>query len=343
MKEPNSSHANPREELQQYLRAPLAQQLIYLAVKLGIPDLLRSGARSADDLAQAADVRASALRRVLRGMVSVGLLTEESDATFGLTLMGELLQKSYPGSLYDDALIAGELFPAWCGLIHSVQTGETAFNHVFKDSLFSHFAQHPTLEHAFNRQMAGMTDGIAAAVINIYDFSEVQTIIDIGGGYGTLLTAILERYPAAHGTLFDLPPVVASARKQIMPDAVRAQCDFVAGNFFSAVPKGGDVYLLQVVIHDWNDGQAVSILANCAAAMHKHSRILLIERILPERVSDAPAVVQGDINMLVLTGGRERNVIEYQRLLAGAGLELLHVIPTQSQWSIIEGCRRCDP
>ena len=151
-----------REQLQQHLRAPHAPQLIYLAVKLGIPDLLRDGPRSSADLAPLVHAHAPALHRVLRGMVVIGLLNEEDDGCFALTPQGALLQQNHPDSLYDDALITGELYPVWCGLLQTVQTGTTAFDAVFGCGLFSYFANHPTLEASFNRQMAGMTRAIVS-------------------------------------------------------------------------------------------------------------------------------------------------------------------------------------
>jgi hypothetical protein len=326
-------------QLQQHLTAPQAPQLIYLAVKLAIPDLLRDGARSAADLAEYTRVHAPTLYRVLRGMVVLRLLSEEPNAAFAVTPLGALLQRDHPDSLYDDALITGELAPAWYGLLQTVQTGATAFNAVFGEGLFTYVAANPTLEASFNRHMAGMTQTIATAVVAAYDFAGAQTIIDIGGGYGTLLLSILRRYPAARGVLFDLPNVVASARERLSSDPVGARCICVPGDFFAAVPDGGDVYLLEVVIHDWDDAAATRILVNCARAMHGQSRLVLVERLLPEWVLDDPAAIHGDLNMLVLTGGHERTLAEYQRLLAAAGLKLVRHIPTQSAWWVIEAMR----
>jgi hypothetical protein len=230
--------------------------------------------------------------------------------------------------------------PAWSGLLRSVQTGKPAFDAVFGQGLFTYAADHPELKQGFNRQMAGMTTAIARAVLKAYDFSGVATVVDIGGGYGTLLVRILAEYPAIQGVLFDLPAVITSAREEIAASSVGARADCVPGDFFQAVATDGDLYVLQVVIHDWDDAAAVGILTNCARAMRDDSRIILIERLLPEQALDAPAVIQGDLNMPVLTGGRERNAREYDQLLRAAGLERTQIVPTQSQWSVIEGKRR---
>jgi hypothetical protein len=332
-----------REELQQQIRAPLEPQLIYLAVKLGIPDLLRDGSQSSLELAQQAGVHAPSLHRVLRGMTILGLVCEEADHRFSLTAKGMLLQRDHPATLADDALITGELLPAWGGLLPSVQTGKPAFDTVFGQGMFTYAVDHPELEQSFNRQMAGMTTTIAQAVLKAYDFSGVTTVVDIGGGYGTLLVRILAEYPAIHGVLFDLPAVITSAREYLATSSVGTRADCVPGDFFQAVPAGGDMYVLQVVIHDWDDAAAVRILTNCARAMHDDCRIVLIERLLPEKALDAPAVIQGDLNMLVLTGGCERTARDYDQLLSAAGIELTQIVPTQSQWSLIEGKRRRIP
>jgi hypothetical protein len=337
------SSAALRDELQQQIRAPLEPQLIYLAVKLGIPELLHDGPQSSLDLAQQAAVHAPSLHRVLRGMALLDLVREEADHCFSLTAKGALLRRDHPETLADDALITGELLPAWGGLLHAVQTGKPAFDTIFGQGLFAYAADHPELEQGFHRQMAGMTTAIAQAVLKAYDFSGVATMLDIGGGYGTLLVRVLAEYPAIQGVLFDLPAVVTSAREHLATSSVGARIDCVPGDFFQAVPTGGDLYVLQVVIHDWDDAAAMSILTNCARAMRDDSRILLIERLLPAQALEAPAVIRGDLNMLALTGGRERTAREYDQLLGDAGLEITRVVPTQSQWSVIEGKRRCLP
>ncbi len=329
-----------REELRQQTRAPLEPQLIYLAVKLSIPELLRDGPQNSADLAQQLAVHAPSLHRALHGMAILDLVREEGEQRFSLTARGALLQRDHPESLADDALITGELLPAWGGLLRSVQTGEPAFDTIFGQGLFSYAADHPELEQSFNRHMAGMTATIAQAVTQAYDFSAVARIVDVGGGYGTLLLRILAAYPAIRGVLFDLPAVIASARNYLAASSVGARADCVPGDFFHIVPAGADLYILQVVIHDWDDAAALRILTTCARAMRDDSRILLIERLLPERAVDAPAVIQGDLNMLVLTGGRERTAQEYDQLLTAAGLERTQIVATQSQWSVIEAKRR---
>jgi O-methyltransferase domain len=222
----------------------------------------------------------------------------------------------------------------------AVQTGKPAFDTIFGQGLFSYVADNPELEQSFNRHMAGMTAAIARAVVAAYDFTALNTIVDVGGGYGTLLLRILAEYPAIRGVLFDLPAVISSAHEYLAASSVGARAECVPGDFFQAVPAGGDLYLLQVIIHDWDDAAALRILTTCAHAMCDDSRILLIERLLPERAVDAPAVIQADLNMLVLTGGRERTVQEYDQLLSAAGLERTQIVPTQSQWSMIEAKRR---
>jgi hypothetical protein len=326
-----------REQLEQYLRTPMAPQLVYVAAKLGIADLLQDGPKYSAELAHQVGAHAAVLHRILRAMVSIGLLTEQEDGRFHLTPMGEFLQGTHSGSLRDDAIVYGEEFRAWGGLLHTVETGETAFDHVFGIGMFTHFAQNPALELHFNRYMAKMTAEIATAVVAAYDFSLIHTLVDIGGGYGTLLTAILTAHPSMQGILFDLPQVLERARRHLAEIECAARCTLVPGSFLESVPAGGDAYILQVVIHDWDDEHALQILEHCRAVIKAHGTLLLVERLMPKRVVQAPEVIQGDINMLVLTGGRERTESEYYRLLATAGFQVTGIIPTHLQWSVIEG------
>lgn len=311
-----------------------------LAVKLGIPEMLRDGPQSSLALAQQAAVHAPSLHRALRGMTILGVVREKADTRFSLTVTGRLLLRDHPETLADDALITDELFPAWCGLLRAVQTGKAAFDTVFNQRLFTYAADHPELEQSFNPQMAGLTAAIAQAVLAAYDFSGINTVVDIGGGYGTLLLPILTAYPTIHGVLFDLPAVFTSARVALATSCIGRRTTYIAGDFFQAIPADGDLYVLQVVIHDWDDAAAVRILTNCARAMRDDSRVVLIERLLPEQALVAPAVIQADLNMLVLTGGRERTAREYEQLLSATEFDLTQIVPTATQWSVIEAKRR---
>lgn len=192
----------------------------------------------------------------------------------------------------------------------------------------------------FNAGMGAMSAAVAGAVVAAYRFADAARIVDVGGGQGGLLAAILGAAPGSRGVLFDLPEVVATAPAVLGAAGVLERCEIVGGDMFAAVPEGGDLYVLKSVIHDWDDRRAVSVLTNCRRAMDgREARLLLVERVLPERMEPTPAAQShalGDLNMLVRTGGIERTESGFRRLLGEAGLRLLRVLPTASHVSLVE-------
>jgi len=314
--------------------------LLYVAAKLGLADLLANGPRSSAELARSLGAHAPSLHRILRGLVVLGVCAEEEDGRFGLTALGTCLHTGMPESFRGSVILCGEeSVGAWCGLHHSAMTGETAFDHVFGMSSWEHRVQHPELNEYFN---AGLREGAtqaAGAILAAYDFSSFRTIADVGGGHGALLTAILKAHPSATGILFDQSHVVAGSRPYLEVAGVAARCQVVGGSFFERVPEGADAHILKSVIHDWDDEQGLAILRNCHRALGPPGRLLLVERVMPARAEHAPEVIWGDVNMLAMTGGRERSEVEYRALLAAAGFTLARVIPTRSGLSVIEGVR----
>jgi SAM-dependent methyltransferase len=310
--------------------------LIYIAAKLGLPDLLADGPQSSDALARAIGAHPPSLHRIMRGLVALGVFSEGDDGRFGLTALGACLPRETPGSLHTAAIVWGEQFVgAWGGLLHSALTGETAFNHVFGRSIWEIWPQHPE----FNQLLVQATTQVATAVLAVYDFSSFSSIADVGGGHGALLAAILKMHPAATGLLFDQPHVVAEARPYLEAAGVATRCRVVGGNFFEHLPEGADLYILKTVIHDWDDEESRAILRQCHRALQGPARLLLIERVMPARVEQAPEVILSDLHMLAMGGGRERTAAEYRALFAAAGLALTRVIPTSSPFSLIEGIR----
>jgi hypothetical protein len=305
--------------------------LLYVAAKLGLADLLADGPRSSAELARSLGAHAPSLHRVMRGLVMLGVCSEEHDGRFNLTTLGTWLRADAPGSLRGWAILCGEEHVgAWGGLLHSAMTGGTAFNRVFGMSGWEHRQQHGT---------AWATGSILAA----YDFSSFRTVADVGGGHGMLLAAILKAYPSVAGILFDQPHVVAGALSHLEAAGVAARCKVVGGSFFDRMPDGADVHILKHVIHDWDDDRGLAILRNCHSASKEQGTLLLIERVMPVRVEEDPDVIMTDLHMLALTGGRERSEGEYGALLAASGFRLKRVIPTKSGFSIIEGVRADDP
>lgn len=305
-------------------------QLVYVAAKLGIADHLHDGPRSSEDIATASGVNAFALRRVMRGLVNRGILREEIDGKFALTSTGECLKSDSEDDVRGIAINIGELlYGAWGELLYSVKTGKPAFERIHGMKWFEYLKKHPDHARIFDRGMAKDTAHTAAMLSQVYDFSNIRTIADIGGGQGILLSTLLQNNPHMNGILYDRDDVIASAN-------LVDRCELVVGDFFENVPTGCDAYLLKSIIHDWDDEQAIRILKNCRAAMNNHARLLLVEPVMPERVNDFSLAVEMDLGMLLLLNGRERTAQEYKELLWSAGFELTEIIPVSEPFSVIE-------
>ena len=330
----------PAAALSQLLRGSLVTQLIYVAATLGIADLLHRGPQSSHDLAAAVGVHAQALYRVLRALASLGIFAETQPGHFALTPLAEPLRSDVPFSLRASARFYGERW--WwqaCGdLLHSVRTGGPAFDHIHGRGLFAYLAQASDAATVFNEHQTNMTLQDAAAVVSTYDFTAYRTIVDVGGGHGALAAAILQSSPATTMVLFDQASVIEGARQRPRPPVVAERCTLVPGDFFEAVPPGGDAYVLKDIIHDWDDERATMILRNCHRVMVDPShvrRLLIIEKVISP--GNAPfAGKLTDITMLLIAGGRERTAEEYQALLTGAGFTLTKIVPTRSPASVIE-------
>jgi len=260
---------------------------------------------------------------------------EEEDGRFGVTPLAGYLQTGVPGSLRAFALLQEYQYRTWGEVLHSLQSEETAFKRIFGQELFPYLTKHPAAAAVFNAAMTDMTLQVAAAVVAAYDFTQFGTLVDVGGGSGSLLMAILSANPVLRGLLFDVPHVVEEARKRIMAAGLAERCRVEAGDFFQAVPPAGDAYLLKWIIHDWDDAQSVTILKNCHRAMAKNGRLLLVEAVIPR--GNMPFFHKFiDLTMLVAVGGHERTEVEYHDLLEAAGLRLTSITPTQSEMSVIE-------
>lgn len=318
-----------------------ASQVIYVAARLGVPDLLAGEPRTAEELAEALHVDAGALQRVLHALAALGLLAHLSESRYALTGSGTRLRADAPGSLRAVALLAGERsYRAWGGLLHSVQTGETAFRHVFGMGTFEYMTAHPEIAGFYNEAMAAGATERAAAVVAAYDFSGGGTVVDVGGGHGALLVAILSAHPAVRGVLFERESVIGGARARIEAAGLGARCAVVAGDFFQSIPGDGRLYLLSHIIHNWDDRRSGMILANCRAAMSPRAKLLVLEQVLPERFEPSREAVQAsmaDLHMLAITGGQERTTGEYRRLFAAAGFTLTSVIGTAVAECLVEG------
>ncbi|MBA2448838.1 MAG: methyltransferase [Chloroflexi bacterium] len=332
--------AQAQAALQQMSNGYWATQIIYVAAKLGIADLLKDGPRGIHALAESTETHAPSLYRLMRALAGLGVFRENEAGEYETTALGRCLASGSPGALRARTILNGEdWYTGWGGLLHSVRTGETAFDHIAGRSFFEHLAANAEAAAVFNEAMASSTEGAARAVADAYDLSQSKTIVDVGGGTGAFLAGILQANPWARGVLFDRPNVVAAAGGLLTRAGVADRCDVVAGDFFEAVPGGGDVYILSWIIHDWDDDRGVTILKNCRRAMADNARLLVIEQVIPP--GNQPSLGKlYDLHMLVLSGGRERREDEYRALLAAADLQLARIIPTDVPRSVIEALPR---
>ena len=326
-----------RDALAEKITANWISQAIYVACKLEIADRLAGGPCSIDDLATACDCDADSLFRVLRALSSIGIFEETQDRCFGLTSQAEYLKTDSSESLRPLALLMGsEIYHTFGHLLHSVKTGEIAFDAVYGQPYFDYLSDHPEAAAVFDAAMSSSHGHKSEAIIDAYNFSDFPLIADIGGGNGSTLAAILERNPNSRGVLFDLPHVVERARQQFESCGLAERCSFVGGNFFDSIPAGADLYLLRHILHDWNDERAQQILTNCANAMSRDSHLVAVDGVIPPG-NDPMGTKLLDLTMMLIPGGRERTKVEFQTIYEKAGLKLERILPTQHEISLIEG------
>ncbi len=318
---------------------------IYVAAKLGVADLLRDGAKTSEELAVATGTDASSLYRVMRVLASAGVFALEDNGRFALNAVALTLLTDVAVSLRGWAIeqLGGEHYQAWGDVMHSVRTGSIAFDHVFGKSAWAYRSEHPESARDFDEAMASFVGVHNDAVLASYPFATLRKVVDVGGGEGKLLAALLQANRETEGVLFELPHVAEKARRRIAQAGLTARCEVVAGDVFESVPPGGDAYLLSRVIHDWDDDRAVAILRNCRRAMTSTSRLIIVERVIPPRIEQSmamQALVVSDLNMMVMNGGRERTEAQYRALLEAAGFALTTVVATGTAMSVIEGVPR---
>ncbi|MGH3769934.1 MAG: methyltransferase [Pseudonocardiaceae bacterium] len=328
----------PAVALHQLTRGALVSQAISVFARLGIADALATGPRDAEEIAEPTGAHGPTLYRLLRALSVVGVVAELEDRRFALTAFSEMLRSGVPGSLRDRATIIGLPFyrDPWTDLYETIQTGESAFDRVHGTKLFDYLAEHHEDAAVFDTAMSSISTTLSGGIVEAYDFTHFSTVVDVGGGRGGLLAAILAANPHLQGVLFDKPAVIAGAEEVIASAQVADRCKMMSGDFVDSVPEGGDVYLLNNVIHNWGDDHAVQILGRCRAAMANTGCVLLAELVLPEDTAPSMAKL-ADLGMLIMTsGGRERTEAEYRTLFDGAGLRLTRVVPSTGLVSLLE-------
>lgn len=311
-------------------------QAIYVAAHLGIADLLAHGPCTAEELAEQTHTESGALYRVLRALASVGIFAQDAQHRFSQTPLSEPLRSDAVQSQRAFAIMMGaEFYETWGKLLHSVQTGEFGFHARFGMPFFEYMIKNPERHRIYDAAMTGVHGAETEPMLDACDFSSFRRVVDIGGGNGSVLTAILNRHPLLEGILFDLPAVAERAVPFIADSGLSGRCQVTGGDFFSSVPAGADAYLMRHIIHDWEDDEAVTILRNFREAMSSGGRILVVETVIPP--GNEPSFGKWLDLMMLLVGGRERTEEEYRAIFSAAGLKLNRIIPTSSPVSVIEG------
>lgn len=312
-------------------------QLIYVAAKLKLADLLEDGPRHVDDLSNEAGAHAPNLYRVMRFLAGLGIFTEIEPRIFALTPMADVLRTKSPVSQRNLALLMGSEFHnlAWSNIMHPVLTGESAFKNKFGQDFFSYLEKNSESRDILQGVMSMSSEYEADELCNAYDFSAFQTVVDVGGGRGMLIAKILEKYEALQGVLFDSPFVVEDARASLTGLNLGNRLSIIGGDFLKLVPEGGDLIILKRVIHDWDDDSAVVILKNCCKALPQNGRLIIAEQVIqPDNEPSFGKMT--DMEMLVMSeGGKERTLEEFKQLMEQSGLRLRRVIESRS-YSILE-------
>jgi hypothetical protein len=314
-------------KLREMVTAAWTSQALYVAAKLGIADLLAAGPRSADELAAATKCHPGALYRLLRALASVGVFTEVEPRRFGMTPLAEGLQTEVSGSARHLAIWYGEdVFRAWADALHSFRTGEPAFDHVFGMSMWEHFARNPESSEHFNIGMGARRWQDQRPLVDSFDFGKIKRLVDVGGGQGSMLAAILNAHHAMEGVLVDLPSALEGAPALLAEAGVSDRCTIVAGSGLDPLPQGGDAYMFSSVLHALDDAQAHATLTRVREAIAPSGRVLIVERVLAP--GDQPHFGKlVDLVMLLMNGGRERTEREFGELLAGSGFRLERTVP----------------
>lgn len=312
-------------------------QAITVAADLGVADALSDGPLPIDELARRVGADQDALHRLLRALISRGVFRQRRDGRYDLSPLGETLRSAGPVSMAGAARFYGspQHHEHWSALADSVRTGKAAVPALRGVDFFEYAATNPEYGEKFNQAMTSSSELALAPVVAAYDFSPYSTIVDVGGGHGRLLAAVLAATPTARGVLFDRPEVVANAPTLLGERNVADRVEVVAGSFFDRIPTGGDAYVLKHIIHDWCDDDAVRILRNVRAATETSATVLLVEFVIPTHQRESLGK-WADLEMLLCVGGRERTEAEFGQLLGRAGFRLTRVVQTASPVSVVE-------
>lgn len=305
--------------------------------ELNIADAIASGSHSADEIASDLGLNPGTLARLLRYLSSIGLLEGQANSEYSLTPMGEMLRTDVPGSFNSMAQIFGSDYgaAAAANLAHSIRTGEPAFDAAHGVGIFDYIQPREKDRQLFYSAFTGLSTAQAPVIAAAYDFQAFDSIVDVGGGYGYLLLEILKLHDHPTGILYDLEQVIKDAEPLIADEGLADRCSIVAGDFFESVPSGASAYVMKLILHDWNDDQAATILERCRSAMAPGGKVVVIDMVVPEG-PDYGLTLNADLNMMVLTEGRERTEEDFNSLGSASGLRVASITPTATSLSVIE-------
>lgn len=327
----------PMEALMQLLFSVFTSRAVTFAADAGIADLLRDGPRSAGEIAEQLGYREEPVYRVLRALTVPGVFEEHPERRFALTPISQHLRSDGPGSVQALAAHFGfaSFWHALAEIEHTMKTGGPSFEKANGAAVWDYFKQHPRESSVFDRAMTEASSSTAKPVATAYDFSDIRQLVDVGGGRGGLLAAILQQYPDLQGTLYDQEHVVEGAPALLREAGVEDRVTVEGGSFLDRVPEGADAYIMKAIIHDWDDAHSVKILRNCREAMAPDGRILVVNRVVTDQLQSDTAKI-ADLVMMIIAGGKERTKEEFSELLTAAGLKLVRIVPTDSIVSVIE-------
>jgi hypothetical protein len=329
----------PQATIMHLSMGAMVTQAIYVATKLSIADILADGQKHVDQISHEADAHSPSLYRVMRTLSSLGIFNETQPRTFANTPLSEVLRADVPGSMRNSMIFMGEPwhFNVWGNMLHSARTGGTAWKETYGEEVFDWIAKQPEASEIFNGCMSELSAGAAPAIVDGYDFSGIDTLADIAGGHGYLLSQILKANPNMKGILFDMEHVISGAAEMLRSFGVEDRVETVSGDFFAEVPAA-DAYIMKHIIHDWDDERSIKILKTIHQAMKGDGKVLLAEMVIPEGNEPHPGKML-DLEMLTSPGGLERTADEYARLFEQSGFKLNRIVPTKSPFSVIEGLK----
>lgn len=328
----------PHAVLLQMILGKWVSSAISAAAHFGIADHLESGPKSPQELASLTGAQERPLYRLLRANASVGVFTELEDGRFAQTPLSDPLRSNARPCVRNMAMMLTDDWHirAWEQLPWCVETGKPASYKLYGMGMFDWMAQHPEKTGHFNQAMTDLSQGDAAAIVQSYDFSRFEHVVDVAGGHGTLLAAILDRALQARGTLFDMPHVIEGAKRAGILDRLANRSTLEAGSFFESVPADADAYIMKFILHDWYDPECVKILSHCRKGIRPGGRLVVVDQVVPARNEPGASKLM-DLEMLVLPGGMERTEKEFRELFAASGFRLERIIPMAALPCIIEG------